>query len=215
MRTRRNIVVALLGVVIFASIVLLFSLFIQPILPPEANYILLLFVAAVTGVVVILGEINNISELFAKWTGRREGEEVKSVARLVTTNESTQLHDFDVLWKELTDSQMQNAIKDHECVWIIPWSSRPVESVRLIYDKDFSRWKRYDNIMSELSRNALERWRLKKPDDFNQYEQGPWGEQVRLEKIKPPHDAHSYETRIPFTNEVPLLCGNSSPTWRK
>jgi len=64
--------ISFLIISILAIVVFLFSYFIQPILPPDTNYVVLLIVASIVGTMSVLAALNEIIELFEKLFGYRE-----------------------------------------------------------------------------------------------------------------------------------------------
>jgi hypothetical protein len=100
--------------------------------------------------------------------------------------------EMEKMWeKRLNQSRVQQVIHPlgSDCAWVMPWQGLMPDQVQLEYQA--APVQRYDRMMPETVKQALEDWQANHPTIYAHYQPASWGSMVRLEQVvanDPPGD---------------------------
>ncbi len=90
------------------------------------------------------------------------------------------------------NGNLTKLLKEKQATMLDTWPGKELQRINLNYDGCNSQYTRYNEVMPQLAKEALERWQLENSNYSDSLRGEPWGSQVRLEKVTFDHSKHDY-----------------------
>jgi hypothetical protein len=101
------------------------------------------------------------------------------------------------LWNSYCQAPEQKALQDAECAWVVPFlPGIPVGDLQLVYDEALEMHPRYDAVLPDSARTALEGWARVKPAQYQKLSDEPWGVQVRFAGVEFLHPEYKFKAHL-------------------
>lgn len=102
------------------------------------------------------------------------------------------------LWQQHCESPEQTTFHDTECAWVMPFPTCgvAVDDIELVYDKESHFQPRYDTLLHDGARAALEAWASTNPIQYQRLSSEPWELQVRFAGLEFVHEGYKFRLHL-------------------